>query len=147
MKVHAFSRAPPLTTATSSPSVTVTPKVDDRVSSSSTTPAVLLTVEKSPSRSLTPASMFRRAFLLAMQRSRAPSEAPSVSLDVDLTRAMRDSFQKLSLMYGSGTPEPERSRSRHGDFPDDEHKEEAGGRTGKSDIAKDGKGKGKEAAV
>lgn len=102
-----------------------------------------------------------------MQRSRAPSEAPSVSLDVDLTRAMRDSFQKLSLMYGSGTPEPERSRSRSvsavsripedgkedgadtgmATSPDDEHKEEAGGRTGKSDIAKDGKGKGKEAAV
>lgn len=68
---------PPLTTATSSPSVTVTPKVDDRVSSSSTTPAVLLTVEKSPSRSLTPASMFRRGKLLfichILQRFVSPS--------------------------------------------------------------------------
>lgn len=45
-----------------------------------------------------------------MKRDRAPSEAPS--LDVDLTRAVHDSFQKLSVMYGgTGTPEPGRSRS------------------------------------
>ncbi|KAK8006210.1 hypothetical protein PG991_012507 [Apiospora marii] len=77
-----------------------------RSTSTATATAGLTANERSPSRSLTPASMLRRV----MKRDRAPSETPS--LDVDLTRAVRESFQKLSVMYGgSGTPEPGRSRS------------------------------------
>ncbi|KAK8133742.1 hypothetical protein PG984_005754 [Apiospora sp. TS-2023a] len=90
-----------------SPSAAATTSVSgNRVRSTSTATNGLVANERSPSRSLTPASMFRRV----MKRDRAPSETPS--LDVDLTRAVRDSFQKLSVMYGgSGTPEPGRSRS------------------------------------
>ncbi|KAK8094725.1 hypothetical protein PG997_001410 [Apiospora hydei] len=97
----------PTTTNNLSPSAAAaTPGPSNRVRSTSTATTTNLPVnERSPSRSLTPASMFRRA----MHRDRAASEAPS--LDVDLTRAVRDSFQKLSIMYGSGTPEPGRSRS------------------------------------
>ncbi|KAK8039402.1 hypothetical protein PG993_007813 [Apiospora rasikravindrae] len=94
------------TTTTLSPSAAAAiPVPGNRTRSTSTATTGLTVNEKSPSRSLTPASMFRRA----MQRDRASSATPS--LDVDLTRTVRDSFQKLSLMYGSGTPEPGRSRS------------------------------------
>ncbi|KAK8087198.1 hypothetical protein PG994_002172 [Apiospora phragmitis] len=83
-----------------------TPGSGNRDRSTSTATAGLALNERSPSRSLTPASMFRRA----MQWDRSASGTPS-SLDVDLTRDVRDSFQRLSIMYGSGTPEPGRSRS------------------------------------
>ncbi|KAK7948045.1 uncharacterized protein PG986_008931 [Apiospora aurea] len=90
------------TTINLSPSAAAaTPGPSSRARSTSTATTTALTInERSPSRSLTPASMFRRA----MHRDRAASEAPS--LDVELTRAVRDSFQKLSIMYGSGTLSP-----------------------------------------
>ncbi|KAK8862633.1 hypothetical protein PGQ11_008868 [Apiospora arundinis] len=79
--------ATPTNATSSPPSAAAGPSSGNRLRSSSTTPAAQLTVEKSPSRSLTPVSMFRRA---AQSRKRGPVVIARSGLDASHTRQLPD---------------------------------------------------------